>query len=109
MVSPGRPVARRTVSRRAPLVQMEVTECQAARGHGAGDPPSCLGMRGWRDSCGGPPARRPGGCCGTDWTGLDKPWQEAFREVERLVAMDVAEGLGYLWPRLRELAKVLPA
>ena len=29
-------------------------------------------------------------------------------EVERLVAMDVSEGLWYLWPRLRELAKVLP-
>ena len=30
-------------------------------------------------------------------------------EVARLAAMDVAEGLGYLWPRLSELTKVLPA
>lgn len=30
-------------------------------------------------------------------------------EVERLAAMDVTEGLGYLWPRLQELAKVLPS
>jgi hypothetical protein len=30
-------------------------------------------------------------------------------EVKRLAAMDVAEGLGYLWPRLQELIKVLPA
>ncbi len=30
-------------------------------------------------------------------------------EVERLAAMDVVEGLGYLWSRLRELTKVLPA
>jgi hypothetical protein len=30
-------------------------------------------------------------------------------EVERLAAMDVAEGLGHPWPRLQELAKVLPA
>jgi hypothetical protein len=29
-------------------------------------------------------------------------------EVERLAAMDVVEGLRYLWPRLRELTKVLP-
>ncbi len=30
-------------------------------------------------------------------------------EVERLAAMEVTEGLGYLWPRLRELTKILPA
>jgi tRNA(adenine34) deaminase len=30
-------------------------------------------------------------------------------EVERLAAMDVAEGLGYLWPRLQKLIKILPA
>ena len=30
-------------------------------------------------------------------------------EAERLAAMDVTEGLGYLWPRLGELAKALPA
>jgi hypothetical protein len=30
-------------------------------------------------------------------------------EVERLAAMDVTEGLGYLWPRLQELTKALPA
>jgi tRNA(Arg) A34 adenosine deaminase TadA len=30
-------------------------------------------------------------------------------EVERLAAMDVIEGLGYLWPRLKELARALPA
>jgi hypothetical protein len=30
-------------------------------------------------------------------------------EVERLAAMDVTDGLGYLWPRLGELAKALPA
>ena len=29
-------------------------------------------------------------------------------EVERLASMDVAEGLGYLWPRLQELTKILP-
>jgi len=29
-------------------------------------------------------------------------------EVERLAAMDVAGGIGYLWPRLRELTTVLP-
>jgi tRNA(adenine34) deaminase len=29
-------------------------------------------------------------------------------EVERLAAMDVADGLGYLWPRLQELTKILP-
>ena len=29
-------------------------------------------------------------------------------EVECLAAMDVVEGLGYLWPRLQELTKVLP-
>ena len=29
---------------------------------------------------------------------------EGSGEVERLAAMDVAQGLGYLWPRLRELA-----
>jgi hypothetical protein len=34
---------------------------------------------------------------------------EGAGEVERLAAMDVAEGFGYLWPRLGELAKVLPA
>jgi hypothetical protein len=28
--------------------------------------------------------------------------------AERLAAMDVTEGLGYLWPRLQELTKVLP-
>ncbi len=33
---------------------------------------------------------------------------EGGGEVERLAAMDVTEGLGYLWPRLQELAKVLP-
>ncbi len=30
-------------------------------------------------------------------------------EVERLAAMDVTGGLAYLWPRLAELAKALPA
>lgn len=30
-------------------------------------------------------------------------------ELERLAAMDVADGLGYLWARLRDLTKVLPA
>jgi tRNA(adenine34) deaminase len=30
-------------------------------------------------------------------------------EAERLAAMEVVEGLGYLWPRLGELARVLPA
>jgi len=30
-------------------------------------------------------------------------------EVERLAGLDVTEGLGYLWPRLGELAKALPA
>ena len=30
-------------------------------------------------------------------------------EVARLAAMDAAEGLGYLWPRLQDLARVLPA
>lgn len=30
-------------------------------------------------------------------------------EVARLAALDVVAGLGYLWPRLQELAKVLPA
>jgi len=34
---------------------------------------------------------------------------EGDGEVERLAAMDVSEGLGYLWRRLRELRKVLPA
>ena len=34
---------------------------------------------------------------------------ESCGEVERLAAMDVAEGLRYLWPRLQELTKVLPA
>lgn len=34
---------------------------------------------------------------------------EGGGEVERLAAMDVIEGLGYLWPRLQELTKVLPA
>jgi hypothetical protein len=34
---------------------------------------------------------------------------EGGREVDRLAAMDVIEGFGYLWPRLQELAKVLPA
>jgi tRNA(Arg) A34 adenosine deaminase TadA len=34
---------------------------------------------------------------------------EGGGEVERLAAMDVVEGLGHLWPRLQELAKVLPA
>jgi tRNA(adenine34) deaminase len=29
--------------------------------------------------------------------------------VDRLAAMDIVEGLGYLWPRLQELAKALPA
>jgi hypothetical protein len=72
------------------------------------------------------------------WAGLDKPWQEAFRqawealrtgniavgacvstpageivcsggEMEHLAAMDVVEGLGYLWPRLRDLTDALPA
>jgi hypothetical protein len=28
-------------------------------------------------------------------------------EVGRLAAMDVAEGFGYLWPRLGELTKIL--
>jgi tRNA(adenine34) deaminase len=30
-------------------------------------------------------------------------------EMERLAAMDVVEGLGYLWPRLQDLTKALPA
>jgi hypothetical protein len=34
---------------------------------------------------------------------------EGGGEAERLAAMDVVEGLGHLWPRLQELAKVLPA
>ena len=34
---------------------------------------------------------------------------EDVGEVERLAAMDVTEGLGYLWPRLQELTKALPA
>ena len=34
---------------------------------------------------------------------------EGSGNVERLAAMDVVEGLGYLWPRLQELTKVLPA
>ena len=34
---------------------------------------------------------------------------EGGGEVERLAAMDVAEGLGYLWPRLGELTKAPPA
>ena len=34
---------------------------------------------------------------------------EGGGEVERLAAMDVIEGLGYLWPRLQELTKVLSA
>ena len=33
---------------------------------------------------------------------------EDVGEVERLAAMDVTEGLGYLWPRLQELTKALP-
>jgi hypothetical protein len=32
---------------------------------------------------------------------------EGGGEVERLAAMDVIEGLGYLWPRLQELTKSL--
>jgi hypothetical protein len=31
---------------------------------------------------------------------------EGDGEVKRLAAMDIAEGLGYLWPRLQELTKV---
>ncbi len=31
------------------------------------------------------------------------------RELKRLAAMDVTEGLGYLWPRLRELTQTMPA
>jgi hypothetical protein len=34
---------------------------------------------------------------------------EVGGEVERLAAMDVAEGPGYLWPRLEELTKAPPA
>lgn len=34
---------------------------------------------------------------------------EGGGEVEHLAAMDVVEGLRYLWPRLQELTKVLPA
>ena len=34
---------------------------------------------------------------------------ESGGEVDRLAAMDVIEGLGFLWPRLEELAKALPA
>ena len=34
---------------------------------------------------------------------------EGGGEVERLAAMDVAAGLGYLWPRLGELTKAPPA
>ena len=30
-------------------------------------------------------------------------------ETKRLAAMEVAGGLGYLWPRLQELIKALPA
>jgi len=30
-------------------------------------------------------------------------------EVERLAAMEVSEALGYLWPQLQELTKVMPA
>ena len=30
-------------------------------------------------------------------------------EVDRMAAMDVSGGFGYLWPRLRELTKALPA
>jgi hypothetical protein len=29
--------------------------------------------------------------------------------VKRLAAMEVNEALGYLWPRLQELTKVMPA
>ena len=34
---------------------------------------------------------------------------EDGREVERLAAMEVDEALGYLWPRLQELTRVLAA
>jgi hypothetical protein len=34
---------------------------------------------------------------------------EGGGEVERLAATDVVGGLGYLWPRLQELTKALPA
>ena len=34
---------------------------------------------------------------------------EGRGEVRRLAAMDVAEGLGYLWPHLQELTGILPA
>jgi tRNA(adenine34) deaminase len=34
---------------------------------------------------------------------------EDGREVDRLAAMDVIEAFGYLWPRLQEVSKVLPA
>jgi hypothetical protein len=30
-------------------------------------------------------------------------------EAQRLAAMEVNEALGYLWPRLQELTKVVPA
>jgi hypothetical protein len=31
---------------------------------------------------------------------------EGDGEVKRLAAMDIVEGLGYLWPRLQELTKI---
>ncbi len=34
---------------------------------------------------------------------------ESGGEVDRLAGLDVVEGLGYLWPRLQELTKALPA
>ena len=68
------------------------------------------------------------------WAGLDKPWQEAFRQawealrtlgegprtdlvhqledaggVKRLAAMEVNEAFGDLWPQLQELTKIMPA
>ena len=33
---------------------------------------------------------------------------ESDGAVKRLAAMDVTEGLGYLWARLQELTKILP-
>ena len=34
---------------------------------------------------------------------------EGGGEMEHLAAMDVVQGLGYLWPRLRNLTDALPA
>ena len=72
---------------------VEVTGCQAACGHAAGDPPVAWGcMAGEIHAVDLLPAG-PAAAAARIWAGLDKPWQEAFRQAwEALRTGNIAVG-----------------